>query len=112
MKVAIIGSRSISRINRLSQFVPADADLIISGGARGVDQIAAQFARHHGIPLHEILPDYATFGRRAPLVRNLSIIREADLVLAFWDGRSKGTQFVVLHARASGVPVRLFRAVR
>ena len=110
MKVAIIGSRSISRINRLEEYVPRDVSLIISGGARGVDQIAKQFARAHGLPLREFLPDYTAFGRSAPLVRNLEIIEAADLVLAFWDGRSRGTQFVVLHCRAKGVPYRLFRS--
>lgn len=111
MKVAIVGSRSINRINRLADYLPPETTAIISGGARGVDTIAANFARQKGLDLIEFLPNYRSFGSSAPLVRNLEIIAAADLVLAFWDGRSRGTQFVVTHCRAKGVPVRLFRSI-
>lgn len=112
MKIAIIGSRSIKKINHLAQYIPAEVSAIVSGGAVGVDQIARQFAISHGLPIEEYLPDYAQFGKRAPLIRNIDIIKAADLVLAFWDGSSRGTAFVVKKCRAMGVPVRLFRAAQ
>lgn len=43
----------------------------------------------------EFLPDYKTYGRAAPIVRNKLIVSYADVVYAFWDGRSKGTKYVI-----------------
>lgn len=45
--------------------------------------------------LTEFLPEYEKYGRAAPLRRNLLIIDYADEVLAFWDGRSRGTKYVI-----------------
>jgi len=57
MKTAIIGSRGIRNL-RLEQFLPEDVSEIISGGARGVDALAAEYADIHEIPLKVFLPDY------------------------------------------------------
>ena len=82
--------------------MPDGTDCIVSGGARGIDSCAAKYAKEHGIELIEILPDYETYGRRAPIVRNVSIVDECDCVVAFWDGRSKGTKFTIDKAEQQG----------
>ena len=63
--------------------------------------------RARQVTLTEFLPDYQKFGRSAPLKRNLQIIAYADLVLAFWDGQSHGTKYVIDHCRKQNVPVRV-----
>ena len=108
MKVAVIGSRRIERL-KLEQFLPEDICEIISGGARGVDTIAAEYARSHGIPFRVYPPDYNQYGRKAPLVRDRLIADECDVLFAFWDGKSSGTAYTVRYARQQGKPVRLFR---
>ena len=108
MRVAVIGSRGLT-VPHLERFLPDNVTEIVSGGARGVDTSAAQWARAHGVPLTEFLPEYEKYGRRAPLLRNLTIIDYSDLVLAFWDGQSHGTAFVIEKCRERGVPVRVFR---
>ena len=104
MKVAVIGSRSL-RVDDLGKFLPEDVTEIVSGGAKGVDTSAREYAQVHGIPLTEFLPDYRRYGRGAPLRRNITIIEYADLVLAFWDGKSRGTKYVIDQCRERGVPV-------
>ena len=94
MKLAIIGSRGI-RVEDLGQYLPEGVDEIISGGAVGVDRCAREYALSHGIKLTEYLPDYRRYGRGAPLKRNITIVENADMVLAFWDGSSRGTKFVI-----------------
>ena len=69
--------------------------MIISGGAKGIDACAKEFAADNGIVLNEILPDYKKFGRAAPLIRNKQIVKTADKAIVFWDGKSKGTEFVL-----------------
>ena len=81
---------------------------IVSGGARGVDTSAREYALANGIKLTEFLPEYEKYGRSAPLKRNITIIKNADLVLAFWDGRSHGTKFVIDNCKKLGIPVKVF----
>lgn len=97
MRVAVIGSRGVEDglTDRIRKHLPPYTTEIVSGGAKGVDQAAKAVARELGIPLREFLPDYDTYGKRAPLVRNDQIIDYADMVLAFWDGDSHGTKYVI-----------------
>lgn len=77
MKIAVIGSRGIT-VNCLEDYLPSDVSEIISGGAKGVDTCAAEYAKLHGIKLTEFLPQYEKYGKAAPLKRNLQIIEYAD----------------------------------
>lgn len=104
MKLAIIGSRSITSYP-LEGVIPAGVTEIISGGARGVDAIARQYAMDNSIPFTEIRPDYARYGRGAPLRRNEEIVARADMVLAIWDGQSRGTAYTIAQCNQSGKPV-------
>lgn len=66
---------------------------IISGGARGVDSLAAWYSRDNGLELIEHLPDWETYGNSAGFIRNKTIINDADFNIMFWDGKSKGTEW-------------------
>ena len=98
MKVAIIGSRNLV-INDLQNYLPETVTEIVSGGAKGIDACAKEYALAHGLKLTEFLPEYAKYGRSAPLKRNLQIIEYADEVIAFWDGKSAGTKYVIDNCR-------------
>ncbi len=102
MKVAIVGSRGITSA-AIGDCV-ADGDEIVSGGAIGVDRLAREYAQAHGYALIELLPDYARYGRAAPIVRNKQIVDYADRVVVFWDGTSKGAQSVIRYAKERGKP--------
>ena len=104
MKVAVIGSRSITSYP-LEEVIPADTTEIISGGARGADALARAYAEQHGIPFTEIRPDYARYSRGAPLRRNMEIIARAELIIALWDGNSTGTAQVIAECRKIGKPL-------
>lgn len=106
MKIAIIGSRECQNID-LSAFVPKETTQIISGGAKGVDTIAANYAKAHGIELVEFLPNYAQYGRGATFIRNRQIIDNAEYILAFWNGKSKGTKYSIDYARKKNKLIRI-----
>ncbi len=106
MRVAIIGSRSLN-ICDFSVYLPEDTTEIVSGGAKGVDACAASYASVSGIKLTEFLPDYNKYGRFAPLKRNIDIVAYSDEIIAFWDGKSKGTSFVIKEAEKQGKKVRI-----
>ena len=107
MKVAVIGSRGLS-VCDLGRYLPENTTEIVSGGAKGVDTSAREYALAHGIKLTEFLPEYAKYGRSAPLKRNITIIEYSDIVIAFWDGKSRGTKFVIDNCRKLGVEVRVY----
>lgn len=108
MRVAVIGSRKLW-IDDLGKYLPKETTEIISGGVKGVDTSAREYALAHNIPFREFLPDYKRYGRVAPLKRNLTIIKNADLVLAFWDGSSRGTFFMIEKCRQFEIPVEVFQ---
>ena len=98
MKVAIIGSRNLI-INDLQNYLPQNVTEIVSGGAKGIDICAREYALANDIKLTEFLPEYEKYGKSAPLKRNLQIIEYADEVIAFWDGSSAGTKHVIDNCR-------------
>ncbi len=101
MKLAIIGSRNLTRID-MEKHIPAGVTEIVSGGARGVDTLARELARKRNIPCVEFLPQYNLYGRSAPLKRNLEIAAYADEALAFWDGCSRGSAYTIKAFQALG----------
>ena len=111
LNAAIIGSRTLTPtpadIEMELSRLPAPVAAIITGGARGADMAAEAYARAAGIGLTIIRPDYRRYGRGAPLVRNKQIIDLADVVLAFWDGHSRGTAQALDYARKQHKEVRL-----
>ncbi|MCL2461423.1 MAG: DNA-protecting protein DprA [Defluviitaleaceae bacterium] len=106
MKVAVVGSRDLI-IKDLSVYMPCGTTEIISGGARGIDTCAREYAVKHGLKLTEFLPEYEKYGREAPLVRDRLIVDAADVVVAIWDGKSRGTMYTVDYAAKVGKDVRV-----
>ena len=101
MKMAVVGSRTITDIS-IGEYMPDDVTEIVSGGAKGIDTLAKEYAEKRKLLYTEFLPDYETFGKYAPLHRNERIINYADEILAFWDGKSKGTKYVIDNAKKQG----------
>lgn len=102
MKIAIVGSRDYRSQGNVADFVgglPEDA-IIVSGGARGVDSWAVEFA---GTRLTEVYPaDWDKWGRSAGFRRNQTIVDACDELYAFWDGLSKGTLDSIQRAARAG----------
>ena len=113
---AIIGSRGYPNPERViawcTYIVRAHPDAtFVSGGAKGPDSIGAAYLRKRGREVVEVLPDYDTHGRAAPLVRNTEIVRRCDRVVAFWDGRSNGTLDAIRKAVKMGKRVTIMPPV-
>ena len=108
MKVEVIGSRNLY-VDPLEKYLPEDVTEIVSGGAKGIDTCARKYAIEHHIKLTEFLPEYYKYGKGAPLKRNLQIIEYADVVIAFWDGQSKGTKYVIDNCKKRNIPIRVYK---
>lgn len=89
--------------------IPDDAvQLVISGGAPGVDRTAIIEAEGRGLPVKVFPADWKRDGRRAGFIRNHTIVETADQVTAFWDGSSTGTAHTIQLARLAGKLRRIF----
>ena len=98
MKLLIIGSRTVVDFD-FTPYVGEEIDLIISGGAKGIDKLAEAFADRHQISKLIIYPQYRRYGKAAPIKRNRQMVDFADAVLAVWDGHSKGTLGTIRYAQ-------------
>ncbi len=114
MKLAIIGSRTFNNYEILkeevSKFVnPNEISLIVSGGAKGADTLGERYAKEHNIDTKIFLADWNKYGKSAGFIRNHDIIKNCDSVIAFWDGKSKGTAHSLNIATKNNKNIKIIR---
>ena len=71
---------------------------IVSGGCEGADTIAIDFAKSFNISYKIFEADWKTFGKAAGPIRNEKMAKYGTHLIAFWDGKSKGTKNMILNA--------------
>lgn len=81
---------------------------IVSGTARGADQLGERFAREFGCKLKQFPADWNK-GRQAGILRNIEMGDYADALVAFWDGKSRGTKHMIEYAKKKWLKVRVVR---
>ena len=112
MRIAIVGSRTFKDYDKfrpmlevvLDRFVNIEVDkpTFVSGGAIGVDRMAEQFCKEKKRDCKVIWPNWDRFGKAAGFIRNTEIVKDVDLVIAFWDGESHGTLNSITQATKFG----------
>lgn len=115
MKLAVVGTRTFERAELVSAYLDRcrreQPDLVIvSGGARGADRLAAEYARRHHLDLVLFHADWQAHGRRAGALRNKQIVDAAEALVAFWDERSPGTKISLEMAVRKGIPATIVNA--
>ena len=116
MRIIIAGGRTFTDENlatrSLCAFVEAhkvDDIQIVSGCARGADHIGELIAQEYMYPLHKFPADWNKYGKSAGYKRNEVMAQNADALLAFWDGESKGTKHMIDLANKHGLIVKVVR---
>lgn len=104
--VLITGSRSIADID-ISKYLK-NIDVLLTGGAKGVDSLAITYAKKNGIKHIEVLPNYAKYNRAAPVIRDEEMVKMCDRVVAIWDGKSKGTKHTIDFAKKHEKPIEIY----
>jgi|SRR6218665_814094 len=110
MKIAVIGGRNFNNYELLKSTLDAIPDIseIVSGGAKGTDTLGEKYAREKGIPTKIFKPNWK-LGPHAGDLRGIAIIDNADHVVAFWDGQSRGTKYALNYAREKKLTVQVVR---
>ena len=99
MKFIIAGGRNFN--NRtimfpiLSKYIDNLKDTIISGDAQGTDMLGIEWANALGIPVQHFPAKWEKYGKSAGFIRNSEMAEHADALIAFWDGKSKGTAHMI-----------------
>ena len=112
MKIIVAGSRCYSNYDESKAFIDRcisenckEECVILSGGCNGADMIGERYAHEHGYPIIRYPAEWDKYGKKAGPIRNIKMAENCDIIICFWDGKSKGTQSLILHASKKGIPV-------
>ena len=112
MKLIIAGSRTFTDYQRLCQVLAPDRHRIaqvITGGARGADQLGYRWAWKHAIRHQLFRAEWERFGKSAGMRRNHQMAQAGDVLVACWDGQSPGTAHMIQCMEQLGKPVVVVR---
>ena len=83
--------------------------IIISGHASGTDALGERYAQERGFQLETYPADWKAHGRAAGSIRNARMASAANLLIAFWDGKSRGTKNMIETAKNHNLKVVVVR---
>ena len=116
-KVVIAGSRGFSNYKLLYEKCndilreksKTHNIIVVSGHAKGADTLAEKYANDKGFDLEIYPADWKKFGKAAGFKRNEKMAEFADGLIAFWDGKSHGTQHMIKIAGEKGINTRVVK---
>jgi hypothetical protein len=112
MKVIIAGGREFNDYNMLCKqcdfLLQSQKEIeIVSGTARGADQLGERYAKDRGYPIKQFPADWNK-GKSAGYIRNEEMAKYADALIAFWDGKSKGTGHMINLAKQYNLNIKIY----
>lgn len=111
-RVIIAGGRDIHDYDLVLDAIEESGfriDVVISGGAKGVDALGEKYSEEMMLNLTIFRADWQTHGRAAGPIRNRKMAENADALIAVWDGKSRGTKNMIETATKLGLLVYVKR---
>lgn len=111
-RIIVAGSRSIDDEEAVVTAIENsgfDIDVIVSGGARGVDLMGELYGKRNAIPVQICPADWDKHGKVAGLKRNEKMANYADGLVAVWDGESTGTEHMIQKAYERDMPIYVYK---
>lgn len=118
LHIGIVGSRTITDREEIFELIDLfvnltsdryDIDLqdiiFVSGGAKGVDTFAEEYAQENNHDIVVIKPNWKKYRKAAGFQRNTEIVNISDIILAFVDKPTGGTWDTINKAEALKKPV-------
>ena len=114
VKVIVAGSRDFADYALLKQTLDHALEKlteveIVSGTARGADQLGERYAKEKNLFLKQFPADWKQYGRRAGYLRNEQMAGYADACVVFWDGSSHGTENMINIAEQHGLDTMVIK---
>ena len=116
--VIICGSREFQDYNLLKEkcdyylskrISSGQKVVVISGGARGADSLGERYAKERGLECKVFPADWDRYGKSAGYRRNVVMSENADSLIAFWNGESKGTKHMIDIMQRQNKPYRIIK---
>ena len=106
-KILVSGCRNYNNYNEAKKYIESciynlrnNYTLIfLSGGCRGADALGERYANENNFEVEYYPADWKKFGKGAGPKRNLEMVKNADYIICFWDGKSKGTKSLLEFAK-------------
>lgn len=120
LRVVVAGKRDFNDFNRLCRFCDNilnaqkeffDTITIVSGNALGTDRMGEEYAKLRGYNLMIFPAEWFKYGRRAGIIRNAQMAEyatsngAAGILIAFWNGESRGTANMIEQAHNRGMDI-------
>lgn len=113
MRIIIAGSRKHTPTDSAISEALSQNDwhctTVVCGMAIGADMAGRRWANSRNIEVDCYPPDWDRYGKAAGFKRNIQMANNADALLAFWDGSSRGTKHMIDTARRKGLKVSVQR---
>ena len=114
MKIIIAGGREFNDYDLLKskcdEILRLQTDIeIVSGKARGADKLGEDYAKEKGYKIKEFPADWEKYKKGAGYIRNKKMAEYSEGLIAFWDGKSKGTKSMIDLAKQHGLKVRVIK---
>ncbi len=97
-KIAVGGSRTIESYDLVRSILDnllVPSDIILSGNAPGADRLGERYAQEHGMEYKIIPSEWEKHGLKATMMRNEVLLKAADCIILFWDGKSEGSKHML-----------------
>ncbi|MGV8944901.1 MAG: DUF2493 domain-containing protein [Lutibacter sp.] len=112
IRVIIAGGRNYEDYHKLCQvcddFLKNESNIeIVSGAYKGADLLGELYAKERNYPIKQFPADWRRYGKSAGLKRNTEMANYADALIAFWDGKSKGTKNMIELAISQGLKIQI-----
>ncbi len=113
MNVIIAGSRNFDNYKLLKEKVDNilkdKKDItIVSGTANGADKLGEKYAFENNLSLKKFPADWEEHGKSAGYIRNEQMAKFSQILIAFWNGKSKGTKHMIDLANKHSLDVYVF----
>ena len=113
-KVIVAGSRDFNDYKLLKEKLDVVLSNkveieIVSGGARGADKLGEVYAKERNLSCKVFPADWDAHGKSAGYKRNAEMAEYADALVAFWDGKSKGTGHMIDLAEKKRIQIRVVK---
>ena len=107
-KIVVAGTRSFNDYNTAESYIKNCLEkenlnepiTFISGGCRGADLLGEKYAEKYGYPIEIHTAEWNKYGRAAGPIRNKEMAQTADIIICFWDRKSKGTKSLIEFAQS------------
>lgn len=115
MRVIVAGGRGFDDYTLLSEELDclygklASQMIVVSGGAKGADKLGERYAEENSLTVNKFPADWDKYGKSAGYRRNAEMATHSEVLIAFWDGKSKGTSHMIDLAIAKGLLVTIVR---